>query len=446
METNCTIQHVSIVELFRMMPQFRRNALAAFTELAKRADIVRITGLWTSFMLTDPHHIEHVMQGNSRNYNKGRVYKELIPSTGEGLFVTDGEVWLRQRRLAQPAFHKDKIASFGAIITTAADEMLARWEPHVNNGTSIDIGSEMLQLTLSIVGRALFSRDLSYGARVVDDAFAVIRNHTMRRLTSFVKLPQSLPLPRNRRFRQAIATVDELIYEVIAERRNDPEAHDDLLAMLMAAQDEETGGSMSDKELRDQALTLIGAGYETTTQALTWTWYLLAKHPAEEERLHSEVDGVLGGRTPTYEDLSCLRYCGMVFQEAMRLYPPAWMLARTAIDVDNIGGHTIPPRSEVMMLTAFTHRHPQYWNQPDAFNPDNFLPESVAARPRFAYFPFGGGPRQCIGNNFAMMEAQLIIAMVAQRFRLKLVSDEASAEASVTLRPRDPVRMTLQPR
>jgi cytochrome P450 len=440
------IPTINILELFRMMPNFRQNALGAFSDLARRGDITRISGLWTSFLITEPEHIEHILQTNSRNYHKGRVYKELVPSTGDGLFVTDGEVWRRQRRLAQPAFHKDKIASFAKIMTDSAEKMLRHWRLPAEYGTPVEISSEMLQLTLGIVGKALFSRDLSYGADVVTDAFDVIRAHTMRRLTSFIKLPQSLPLPRNRKFRAAVATADRLVYEVIEDRRKNGGSQDDLLSMLMAARDEETGEAMGDKELRDQALTIIGAGYETTTQALCWTWYLLARHPQIENRLHDELATVLGGRIPVLNDLPKLQYTLMVFQEALRLYPPAWMLSRTAVEDDEIGGQKIPARSELLLLTAYTHRHSRYWTRPDEFDPSNFSPENVAARPRYSYFPFGGGPRQCIGNNFALMEAQLIIATVAQRYRLSLAQKDVAAEPSVTLRPRDGIKMTLHPR
>ncbi len=438
---------IGVVALFKMMPEFRRDALGTFAGISKLGDIVRFSSLWTSYLLTDPLHIEHVLQTNSRNYHKGRVYKELIPSTGEGLFVTDGEVWRRQRRLAQPAFHRDRIASFAQIMTDSTEEMLRRWSVEAEKGASVEIGAEMLQLTLGIVGKALFSRDLSYGADVVNRAFDVIREHTMRRLTSFIKLPQSFPTPRNRRFRAAVATADELVYDVIAERRCEAGNHDDLLSMLMAARDEESGEAMSDKELRDQALTIIGAGYETTTQALAWTWYLLAKHPHAEERLHDELENALGGRVPELEDVPKLQYTLRVFQEAMRLYPPAWMLSRTAIEDDEIDGRRIPAKSEILLLLYATHRHPKYWNSPDDFDPENFSVEKTAARPRYAYFPFGGGPRQCIGNSFAQMEAQLIIATVAQKYRLLLSADQTvEPEPSVTLRPRGGIRMTLRAR
>lgn len=447
-QPSLNVPTIGIVPLFRMMSDFRRDALDTFARLAREhGDVVRFKGLWTSYLLTNPDHVEHVLQTNSRNYRKGRIYKELIPSTGEGLFVTDGETWLRQRRLAQPAFHKQKVAAFTRVMSQATEEMLERWRPAAKNGTPISVDAEMTRLTLGIVTRSLLSRDLSDEADAMNRSFEVIRTFMMHRLTSFVKLPVGMPFPRNRQFRKAIADADRLVYNIIAERRRGGGSPDDLLSLLMAATDEDTGERMSDKELRDQALTIIGAGYETTTQALAWTWYLLARHPHAEERLHCELAEVLDGRTPTFEDLPKLRYTLSVFQESMRLYPPAWMLSRTAIVDDEIGGHPIAAGSEMLLMMFLTHRDPRYWDRPDDFDPDRFSAENSDSRARFAYYPFGGGPRQCIGNAFALMEAQVIIAAVAQKYRLRPATDKPiEAEPSVTLRPRGGVTVTLEAR
>lgn len=436
---------VSGLALFRLMPKFKRNTLQTFVELARRhGDLVCFRGLWTSFMLIDPRHVEYVLQTNSRNYRKGKNYKEVAASTGNGLLVSEGDVWRRQRRLAQPAFHHQRIASFAKIMTDSAEAMLKHWQPLAERGEFVEVDAEMLRLTLGIVGKALFSRDLSDEADTMSQSFEIIRKHTTDRIMSVVKFPANFPTLQNRRFRQAIANAEQIVYALIAERRCGKGNADDLLSLLMTARDEETGESLSDTELRDQALTIIGAGYETTTQALAWTWYLLAKHPEVENRLHAEISDVLGGRTPTFDDLPHLKYTLMVFQEAMRLYPPIWMMTRAAIKSDEIGGYRIPANSEILLLPYITHRHPKYWEKPEEFDPEHFLPEKVATRPRFAYFPFGGGPRQCIGNNFALMEAQLIIATVAQKYRLRLADERViEPEASVTLRPRGSMRMKL---
>ena len=278
----------------------------------------------------------------------------------------------------------------------------------------------------------------------MSQSFEVIRKHTTDRIMSVIKFPASFPTAQNRRFQQAVANAEQIVYDLINERRRGRGNPNDLLSLLMAARDEETGEGLSDKELRDQAITIIGAGYETTTQALAWTWYLLAKHPEIENKLHAEISDVLGGRTPTFEDLPNLKYTLMVFQEAMRLYPPIWMMSRAAIEADEIGGYRVPANSEILLLPYITHRSPKYWENPEEFNPEHFLPEKVAARPRFAYFPFGAGARQCIGNNFALMEAQLIIATITQKYRLRLTDEQSlKPETSVTLRPNKGLKMTL---
>lgn len=438
---------VSGLALFRLLPEFKRNTLQTFMDLWRsHGDLVCFRGLWTSFMLTDARHVEYVLQTNSRNYRKGRNYEEVKHSTGNGLFVSEGDVWRRQRRLAQPAFHRQRLAAFAEIMIDSTEAMLDNWQSFAERGAPVEVDAEMLRLVLSIVGKTLFSRDLSDEADTMNQSFEIIRRHTTDRLMSIVKFPAGFPTAKNRRFRQAVANADRIVYDLISERRRGAGNPDDLLSLLMAARDEETGEGLSDAELRDQALTLIGAGYETTTQALAWTWYLLAKHPEVEDKLHAEIAQTLGGRAPTAEDLPRLKYTLMVFQEAMRLYPPVWMISRAAIEPDEIGGYLIPAKSEILLFPYITHRHPDYWERPEEFYPEHFAPEKVAARPRFAYFPFGGGPRQCIGNNFAQMEAQLIIATVARKYRLRLADErqKIEPEASVTLRPRGGIRMKLQ--
>jgi cytochrome P450 len=438
---------ISGLALFRLMPEFKRNTLQTFLDLWRsHGDLVCFRGLWTSFMLTSAEHIEYVLQTNSRNYRKGRNYKEVKAATGNGLFVSEGDVWLRQRRLAQPVFHHQRIASFAQIMTDSCEAMLKCWQPLAERNETIEVGSEMLRLTLGIVGKALFSRDLSAEADTVSQSFEVVRKHTTNRIMSVVKFPANFPTPQNRRFRQAIINSERIVYDLIKERRRGQGNPNDLLSLLMAARDEETGEGLSDQELRDQALTIIGAGYETTTQALTWTWYLLAKHPDIENKLRAEISNVLDRRTATFEDLPRMKYTLMVFQEAMRLYPPAWAISRAAIETDEIGGYRVPANSEILLLPYITHRHPKYWERAEEFYPEHFLPEKIAARPRFAYFPFGGGSRQCIGNNFALMEAQIIIATIAQKYRLQLTDERTiETETSVTLRPRGGVRMKLHP-
>jgi len=437
---------LGFIELFRMIPLMRRHTLQSFTALTHRfGHIVRFKGLWTSFLLTHPHDIEHVLQTNARNYHKGRSYRVIKSATGNGLFVSEGDFWRRQRRLAQPAFHHQRIASFAQIMTNSTEEMLCGWRRSFARDEALEIVPEMMKLTLRIVGQTLFSTDLIEEAAAMGRMLNVGRDYAIRRMWQLIKLPESFPTRENRLYREAMREGDRVVYNMIKERRSGAKKDaGDLLALLMEARDEGTGEGMSDKQLRDEAITIMVAGNDTTATALSWTWYLLARHADVEQKLHAELAAVLAGRTPTFEDLPNLKYTAMVIQEALRLYPPAWILGRMAIDEDEIGGFSIPAKSEIMLHTYMTHRHTDFWDEPEKFDPERFLPERSTMRLRYSYFPFGGGPRQCIGNNFALMEAQLILATVAQKYQLRLVSDQLIyPEASVTLRPRGEMLMKL---
>ena len=432
-----------------MMPEMRRDPLRVFAGLTEKfGHVVRMKGLWTVYQLTHPRDIEHVLQTNSQNYRKGRQYREFRASLGNGLLISDGEFWRRQRRLAQPAFHRQRINAFGGMMTTATEEMLARWQVYASSGEPFNVVTEMMRLTLRIVGSTIFGTDLSADTEQIERSLDIARAHAIRRMWQPVKLPVTFPTRANRAFLRAIRESEQVIYRMIEARRRGEVATDDLLSLLMRARDEETGEAMSDEQLRAEAVTILTAGHETTALALSWTWYLLAQNPDTEARLHAELDAALeGGRTPTVADLPALGYTRMVVEEAMRLYPPVWIIGRTAIADDEIGGYRVEANSEIMMCQYVTHRHPEFWDEPDKFDPERFLPERVAARPRYAYFPFGGGPRQCIGNNFALMEAQLVLATVASRYRLRLAPGQRiEPEASITLHPRHGIRMTLEAR
>lgn len=434
------------IELFKMLPRFRRQPLESFGALFDRfGDTVCLRGLWTAFLLRHPRAVEQVLQTNSRNYPKSASYKVIKDSTGNGLFVSEGEFWLRQRRLAQPVFHRQKIQTFAATMVDATRETLVRWREYARNDQTFDVAPEMMRLTLDIVGRSLFSRGLSENRETFADAFETVRQYTLARMTGVLPIPKAAPTPLNLRLRRALESVDCIVYDLIEQRRKQPDKFDDLLAMLLRAIDADTGETMSDQQLRDETLTLIGAGYETTTTALAWTFYLLGTHPEAEIRLRDEIETVLGGREPTIEDLPKLVFTLQVFQESLRLFPPVWGLLRAAKEPDEIGGFQIPARSEILLFPYFTHRHPEFWDAPDRFKPERFAPEETQKRPKFAYFGFGGGARQCIGNNFAQMEATIIVAMIVQRYRFRLIeAEKVEPEFSVTLRPRDGVKIRLQ--
>jgi cytochrome P450 len=434
--------------LFRMMPRFRRDPLGTFTDLARQfGDIVRMKGLWTAYQFSHPRDIEYILQTNHRNYHKSKFYAEGKSSIGNGLLLSEGDFWRRQRRLAQPAFHRQRIAGFARIMADATEAMLEEWRPSARRGEPLNISAEMMRLTLSIVGSALFSTDLSRNTDTIGRSLAVAREHLIRRTWQPIRLPISIPTRRNRNYLRAIRAADAIIYGMIAERRRRPAGAadtDDLLTMLMRARDEETGEAMSDKQLRDEAMTIMVAGHETTALALSWAWYLLSRHAEVERKLHAELAATLNGRAPTFEDIPKLEYTAMIIEEAMRLYPPAWIIARRAVNDDCVGGYHIEANSEIMLLPYVTHRHPDFWENAEDFEPARFSPEQSEGRPRYAYFPFGGGPRQCIGNNFAMMEATLVLATVAQKYRLRLVPEHpVEPEPSVTLHARHGIKMTL---
>jgi len=413
-------------------------------------DVARFRLLsWPAYTLYHPDHAKRVLQENHRNYDKQLLSTNTArPLLGNGLFTSDGESWLHQRRLMQPAFHRQRLAGFGTVMTDATLALLERWQGTVSR--PLDIPLEMMRLTQRIVGLALFNLDLDNEVDTVGQTFTMLLPLLLKYI--FVPFPPLwIPTPGNRRLQAGLETLNNVVYAIIAERRKqatDPGMDTgDLLSMLLAVRDEETGEGMSDQQLRDEAMTLLIAGSETTAMALTWTWYLLSQHPSVEQHLHAELDTVLGGQAPTVSSLDKLPYTRMVIQEALRLYPPAFGIIRHAIANDEIGGYPIPANSMVFLTPYCTHRHPAIWEKPEVFDPERFTPERSAGRPRFAYFPFGGGPRQCIGNTFAMMEAQLVLATVAQRYSLRLVPGHpVEPQVLLTLRPRYGLPMTLHPR
>jgi cytochrome P450 len=397
--------------------------------------------------LFHPDHVRHVLQDEYKNYPRGWHYDLLRRLLGNGLLVREGESWRRQRRLAQPAFHRQHLAEFARTMTDATAQMLTRWEQSAATGQVLDIGAEMSRLTLAIAGRTLFSVDVSAEADTVGRALNVLLPYLDHRFTHPLSLPVWVPTPHNLRFKQAVRVMDRVVYGIIEERRRGKSDHVDLLSLLEQARDEETGEGMTDQQLRDEVLTFFVAGLETTAIALTWTWYLLAGHPAVAQRLRDEVDHVLGGRAPTFEDAARLTYARQVVQESMRLYPPVYVVVRAAAKDDVIGGFHIPAGSSVALSAYVTQRHPDFWERPAAFDPDRFTPERVAARPKYAYFPFIGGPHQCIGNEFALLEMQIVLAMVMQNFRLEMLPGQTvKPHASLSLKPAGPIRMRLEVR
>lgn len=412
------------------------------------------TSAWATYFVSHPDYVKHVLQDNNHNYGKKNWLNDMIkPLAGEGLLTSEGEGWRRRRKLAQPAFHRERIAAFATGMTNATSAMLERWETVIRqqqtqqSQPSIDIVHEMQRLTLGIVSTALFSTDISGDSDEMGDALNDIFAYFNHRSRTPLSLPARVPTRRNRRFTHAVERLDTITYEVIEEHRQSETKSDDLLSMLLEARDEETGEGLSNRQLRDEVGTFLAAGHETTAMTLSWTWYMLSKHPAVAHKLQAEVAEVLGDRLPTAADISRLTYTRMVIQEVMRLYPAAWAMTRGIIEDDKIGGYSIKAGAIMILSPYVTHRHPDFWDNPEGFDPERFSPERIAERPRYAYFPFGGGPRQCIGNEFALMEAQLIVAMVAQRYRLDLIpGQKVEPDPIFTLRPKTTVRFTLHSR
>ncbi len=427
-----------------------RDLLSFYMDATRRyGDIVRFgRGLYSICFVAHPDYVKQVLQDNLGNYPKKNRFNDMLkPLAGEGLLTSDGEAWRQRRRLSQPAFHRERLAGFATDMTEATQAMLARWAPLAERGQAFDVSQEMRRVTLSIVGRALFSANIGADSDEMGQALTIIFEHINHRFRHLLSWPESVPTPRNRRFHTAIATIDRLSYRLIAEHRRADTDSGDLLSMLIAVRDEETGQGLNDRQLRDEVGTFLAAGHETTAVTLSWVWYLLSKHPHIERQVHAELDEVLGGRTPTVEDLPRLSHTRMVIQETLRLYPPAWALSRGIADSDDIDGYPIPAGALMVLSPYVTHRHPAFWDNPEGFEPERFTPEQVAERPRYAYFPFGGGPRQCIGNEFALMETQLIIAMVVQRYRLQLVPGQhIEPDPIATLRPSSGVQVTLHAR
>lgn len=436
--------------LFGVMPGLSRDPLGLYQRAwREHGDIVRLRALpgVHFYLLAHPEYVEHVLATNHKNYRKPDSFnKSAGLLAGTGLLTDEGPSWLRRRKLVQPAFARQRLAALDGPVVRATEAMLGRWDRD-QEVQALDILPEMMKLSLAVAGGALFGADISGEADEVGRAYREAFAHISYRMNHPFSAPTWLPTSRNRRFARSKALLDRVVLGLLAERRQGGEAHDDLLAMLMATRDEESQDRLSDRQLLDEALTLLTAGHETVGAALSWTWYLLARYPEVQRALHDEVDATLPGRAPTMADLPRLSLCRAAFEEAMRLFPPAWGMPREAVGEDEIGGYRIPAKSVFVLAQFLIHRHPEFWEEPDAFKPERFLGEAPAGRPRFAYFPFGGGPRICIGAQFATIEAMLILASIAQRYGMDLVPDHPVVpDPTFTLRSRYGVKVILRRR
>jgi cytochrome P450 len=396
---------------------FRRDPLSFLTRLAREhGDIVHfIVGSQHAYLLNHPDLIRDVLVNNQDCFHKGRALQRSKRLLGEGLLTSEGEQHRRQRRLAQPAFHRKRIESYGAVMVDYAARQCDSWR----DGETVDIAREMMRLTLAIVGKTLFNADVESDAEEIALALTEIMELFNLLLLPYSEYLERLPLPHVRRFERARAKLDEIIYRIVEERRRDKLDAGDLLSMLLDARDEEGDLSgMSDQQIRDEVMTLILAGHETTANALSWTWYLLAQNAEAESKLHAELDEVLdhGRRLPTVEDLPRLRYTEMVVAESMRLYPPAWVVGRLAVKDYAARDYMIHTGSLVLLSQYVTHRDARFFPAPERFDPERWTPQARESRPAYSYFPFGGGARRCIGEGFAWMEGVLLTASIASRW------------------------------
>ena len=431
-----------------MLPAVRRNPTAVFMSAARRfGDVVYFKiGPRRGYLITNPADVRHVLQDNARNYHKSPLYDKLRLSLGNGLLTSEDEFWLRQRRIAQPAFHRQRIAALASVMAEAARDAAAQWETIASGGRPVDMGEEMMRLTRTVVLRALLGADLGPFGAEVDSAWTIINQHIGESFWS-LGFTDRWPTPKYRRFQAARAVLRAAVDHVISERRRSPAETPDLLSMLMSARDEESGEAMTDEQLRVEVTTFLLAGQETTSLALTWTWYLLSQHPGAAQRLEEEIDVVLSGRPPEFADLANLPYARMVLDEAMRLFPPAWGFSRQALADDELGGYHLPRGWLAFVMPFVLHRIPAFWDDPDAFDPERFTPERSATRSKYVYLPFGAGPRQCIGSHFALIEAQLVLTTLAQSYRLQLVpGHRVEPWPLITLRPRFGMPMTIERR
>jgi len=425
------------------------DPLGLFTDgLRDHGNYARFSFGWLHYhLVNDPRGAHHLLVENAKNYVKSRNYAGLKLMLGQGLLTSEGDYWKRQRRLAQPAFHRQRLAGFATTMAECTRDMLTRWDRDLVPGkVRFDLHSELMRLTFRIVGRTLLSTELDGLSREFGDALNTALKWTNDYVESIVKVPPWVPTPSNRRFRRAQTTIDGLVMRIIGERRAEPAGvrHDDLLGMLMEIKDEATGESMSDRQLKDELVTMVLAGHETTANALSFAFYLLSRHPDVARRVRDEADAALGDRDPELADLPKLPYAKAVIEESMRLYPPAWVVERDALEADEIGGFPIPKGGTVAVSPFVMHRHPDHWENPEGFDPARFVTPDPT-RHKLAYMPFGAGPRTCIGNAFAMMEMQIVLPMIARRVRPELEPNaKVELDASVTLRPKSGVPMRLR--
>jgi cytochrome P450 len=437
------IRGPSPLELVAQLRHLRRDLLGCLLDWrARYGDVIKVPLTRPRiYQISHPDDIKHVLVSNALNYEKTGGLMRGRTLFGRGLLTSEEPLHTRQRRIIQPSLHRQRVASFIQVMTDVVAERLETWK----NGQALDMVSEMTHVTLTIIGKSMLSSDLSADTGELTRALTMCLRYLQG--SSVIILPDWIQRSRHRAYRSAVTQIDELIYRLIAERRAAVERPDDLLTLLLESRYDD-GSRMSDEQIRDEIVTIFLAGHETTANALSWTWYLLSQHPDADRYLRQEIDSVLGDRPPRAEDLAGLRYTSSVIAEAMRLYPPAWIVARRAMDADTLPtGARIPKRADVVIIVYVVHRNPRYFPDPERFDPERFLRAGPESLPAHAYLPFGAGRRGCVGESFAKTEAAVLTAMIAQKFRLHLEPGQIVVpEALLTLRPKHGLLMRVEAR
>ncbi|MGH3880144.1 MAG: cytochrome P450 [Actinophytocola sp.] len=431
---------------FRLLRQLAGDRLTLMsTAAATYGDAVKVgIGPKTLYFFNHPDTAKHVLADNAANYEKGIGYQEAKRALGDGLLTSAGELWRKQRRTIQPVFQNKRITGQAGVVAAEAERLIGRLRGHVG-GAPVDVLGELTGFTLGVLGTTLLDADLGEFDSI-GHSFEAVQDQAMFEMESMGLVPQWLPLPKQRRFRRARRDLDRIVAKLVFDRLAEPRPDgDDVLTRLIQSTSAEADPKVARRRMRDELITLLLAGHETTASTIGWTLHLIDEHPEVGERLRAEAFEVLGDRAPTHEDMVKLPYTAMVLHEAMRLFPPVWILTRRALDEDVVGGYRVPAGADVMVCPYTLHRHPSFWDRPDAFDPDRFDPAKPADRPRYAYLPFGAGPRFCVGSHLGLMEATFVLAMISRELRLtKVPGYEVVAEPMLSLRVRGSLPMTVR--
>jgi cytochrome P450 len=433
--------------LFGHLDEFQKSPLRFLMRMAKEyGDIAqfRLGPMHKVNLISSPEMIKEVLVTKQKSFVKSRDMVRLKSVVGEGLLTSEKDFHMRQRRLIQPAFKKTHIAGYGQDMIDITVDYIKRWE----NQKEINSSQDMMNITLGIISKTMFSMDFQEGFDIIGEPLELAMKLAIKRMRAILPVPLWIPTKKNSEYKKAVQALDRIIYSFIQERRRGSQEHQDLLGILMEARSEEDGKGMDDKQLRDELLTIFLAGHETTANALCWTLYLLSQHPEVEKRLHEEIDRVAGGKPIKPTDFNQLTYTQNVIWESMRLFPPAYVIGRQAVEDVNIGGYLIKKGEMVLISQYVMHRDPRYFDKPDLFYPERFENNFQRTLPTYAYFPFGGGPRVCIGNHFALMEAVLVLACMAQQYKIKLAPNhhEIKPQPLITLRPKGGIRLIVEKR